>query len=68
MISLCFYWVMVSKKKARHNNNLLYKFSLILSDSLYILSLSLPENQLRRGKVENVCRSKKEAAAVLLEG
>lgn len=33
-----------------------------------ILSLLFSANELRRGKVENVCRSEEEAPAVLLEG
>lgn len=37
-------------------------------EGLYIFSLLSAANQLRRGKVENVCRSEKETPAVLLEG
>ena len=43
-------------------------FSPIWSLELYIFSLLSAANQLRRGKVENVCRSEKETPAVLLEG
>lgn len=47
---------------------LLFPHFCVLSHELYILWLLSSANQLRRGKVENVCRSEKETPALLLEG